>query len=52
MIAILLDQGLAPRAAILLRQRCIEAVHVSEIGMPRQRMRKFSMQRERWVGFA
>ena len=33
MIAILLDQGLAPRAAILLRQRGIEAVHVSEIGM-------------------
>ena len=33
MIAILLDQGLAPRAAGLLRERGIEAVHVSEIGL-------------------
>jgi predicted nuclease of predicted toxin-antitoxin system len=33
MIAVLLDQGLAPRAAMLLRQHGIEAVHVSEIGM-------------------
>jgi predicted Fe-Mo cluster-binding NifX family protein len=33
MIAVLPDQGLAPRAAMLLRQHGIEAVHVSEIGM-------------------
>jgi predicted nuclease of predicted toxin-antitoxin system len=33
MIAVLLDQGLAPRAASFLRQRGIDAVHVSEIGM-------------------
>lgn len=34
MIAVLLDQGLAPRAAVLLAERGIEAAHVSEIGMP------------------
>ncbi len=33
MIALLLDQGLAPRAGALLRQRGIDTVHVSEIGM-------------------
>jgi predicted nuclease of predicted toxin-antitoxin system len=33
MIRILLDQGLAPRAAALLRQRGFETIHVSEIGM-------------------
>lgn len=30
---ILLDQGLAPRAAAILRQYGFDAVHVSEIGM-------------------
>ncbi len=30
---ILLDQGLAPRAAAILRQHRLDAVHVSEIGM-------------------
>lgn len=30
---ILLDQGLAPRAATILRQHGWDAVHVSEIGM-------------------
>jgi predicted nuclease of predicted toxin-antitoxin system len=30
---ILLDQGLAPRAAAILRQHGLDAVHVSEIGM-------------------
>ena len=30
---ILLDQGLAPHAAAILRQAGIDAVHVSEIGM-------------------
>jgi len=30
---ILLDQGLAPRAAAILRQQGLDAVHVSEIGM-------------------
>lgn len=33
MIEILLDQGLAPRAAVLLTQRGMKAVHVSEIGL-------------------
>ena len=33
MISVLLDQGLAPRAAALLVQHGIEATHVSEIGM-------------------
>jgi predicted nuclease of predicted toxin-antitoxin system len=32
-ISILLDQGLAPRTAILLAHRGIDAAHVSEIGM-------------------
>lgn len=35
MIRILLDQGLAPRAAAILRQRGLDAVHVSEIGLER-----------------
>lgn len=30
---VLLDQGLAPAAAVLLRQHGWDAVHVSEIGM-------------------
>ena len=30
---ILLDQGLAPLAAVILRQYGFDAVHVSEIGM-------------------
>lgn len=30
---ILLDQGLAPRTAAILRQHGLDAVHVSEIGM-------------------
>ena len=30
---ILLDQGLAPHAAVILRQHGLDAVHVSEIGM-------------------
>ena len=30
---ILLDQGLAPQAAAILRQYALDAVHVSEIGM-------------------
>jgi predicted nuclease of predicted toxin-antitoxin system len=33
MIAVLLDQGLAPRAALALRQRGVDATHVSELGM-------------------
>lgn len=33
MISVLLDQGLAPRAASLLVKRGIEAVHVGEIGL-------------------
>lgn len=33
MNAILLDQGLAPRAAVILRQSGMDAVHVSDIGM-------------------
>ena len=33
MIAILLDQGLAPRAAAILRERTFDAIHVMEIGM-------------------
>jgi predicted nuclease of predicted toxin-antitoxin system len=33
MISVLLDQGLAPRAAALLVERGIEAAHVSQIGM-------------------
>ncbi len=32
---ILLDQGLAPRAAELLRQVGFDAVHVADIGMER-----------------
>jgi predicted nuclease of predicted toxin-antitoxin system len=32
---ILLDQGLGPRAATILRQHGWDAVHVSEIGMAR-----------------
>ncbi len=32
---ILLDQGLAPHAATLLRQHGLDAVHVSELGMER-----------------
>ena len=33
MIAILLDQGLAPRAAAILRERGFDVVHVMDIGM-------------------
>lgn len=33
MKGILLDQGLAPHAAEILRQRGLDAVHVAEIGM-------------------
>ncbi len=33
MIEILLDQGLAPRTSVLLAERGINAVHVSEIGL-------------------
>ncbi|HTU34763.1 MAG TPA: DUF5615 family PIN-like protein [Candidatus Acidoferrum sp.] len=32
-ISILLDQGLAPRAAVLLQERGIDSVHVSDIGL-------------------
>jgi predicted nuclease of predicted toxin-antitoxin system len=35
MIRILLDQGLAARAAAILRQHGLDAVHVSEIGLER-----------------
>ena len=35
MNAILLDQGLAPGAAAILRQRGFDAIHVLEIGMDR-----------------
>ena len=35
MIRILLDQGLAPRAAAILRERGLDAAHVSEIGLER-----------------
>lgn len=31
----MLDQGLAPKAATILRERGFDAVHVSEIGMER-----------------
>lgn len=30
---ILLDQGLAPRAAAILRKHAFDAIHISEIGM-------------------
>jgi predicted nuclease of predicted toxin-antitoxin system len=33
MKSVLLDQGLAPYAAAILRQHGVDAVHVSEIGM-------------------
>jgi hypothetical protein len=33
MKSVLLDQGLAPYAATILRQHGVDAVHVSEIGM-------------------
>ena len=33
MISVLLDQGLAPRAARLLAERGIDAIHVSQMGM-------------------
>ncbi|MEO8596315.1 MAG: DUF5615 family PIN-like protein [Candidatus Solibacter sp.] len=33
MIAVLLDQGLSPVAAALLRDRAFDAIHVMEIGM-------------------
>jgi len=33
MSRLLLDQGLAPRAAVILREHGIDAVHVREIGM-------------------
>jgi Domain of unknown function (DUF5615) len=33
MIQVLLDQGRAPRAAALLAERGMNAVHVSEIGL-------------------
>jgi predicted nuclease of predicted toxin-antitoxin system len=33
MSRLLLDQGLAPRAAAILRERGLDAVHVCEIGM-------------------
>ena len=33
MIAVLLDQGLAPRAAAILRDRTFDAIHVMEVGM-------------------
>ena len=33
MIAVPLDQGLAPRAAAILRARSFDAIHVMEIGM-------------------
>ena len=33
MIAVLLDQGLAPRAAVILRDRAFDAIHVMELGM-------------------
>jgi len=32
---ILLDQGLAPQAAAILRRNGLDAVHVSELGMER-----------------
>ncbi len=35
MIRLLLDQGLAPRAAALLRQQGFDAIHVTEIGLDR-----------------
>lgn len=31
----MLDQGLAPLAAVILRERGFDAIHVSEIGMER-----------------
>jgi predicted nuclease of predicted toxin-antitoxin system len=35
MTRILLDQGLAPRAAAILRRNGFDAVHIAEIGMER-----------------
>jgi predicted nuclease of predicted toxin-antitoxin system len=35
MIALLLDQGLAPGAAVILREHGFDAVHVMEIGLER-----------------
>jgi len=43
MISILLDQGLAPRAAALLGNFGIDAKHVSEIGMAEAEELRFSM---------
>ncbi|MBL8234276.1 MAG: DUF5615 family PIN-like protein [Bryobacterales bacterium] len=35
MIALLLDQGLAPRTAAILRGRGLDAIHVMELGLDR-----------------
>ena len=35
MTAVLLDQGLAPNAAAILRERGVDAIHVLEIGLDR-----------------
>lgn len=35
MTRLLLDQGLAPLAAVILRKECFDAIHMSEIGMDR-----------------
>ena len=35
MMALLLDQGLAPGTAEILRQRGIDAIHVIEVGLDR-----------------
>lgn len=47
---ILLDQGLAPHAATMLREHGFDAVHVSEIGMARaedQEILEFAMNASR-----
>ena len=46
MIAVVLDQGLAPRAAAILRDRTFDAVHVMEIGMAEPTMQTFSRSLE------
>ena len=51
MIAILLDQGLAPRAAAVLRDRRIDFVHASEIGLGRPKTLRFSSRQECPVGY-
>jgi len=53
MISILMDQGLAPRAAplLILRERGFKATHVSEAGLAQRKMLKFWKQRGNPIRF-